>query len=70
MLSQLWTPMQTISPGQLLTANSVGMSPSGHLLRYAAGRDAPATPLPYNGTYSRMPDSDLPILCLQISRLW
>ena len=41
--------LQTMSPVQLLTPNSAGMSPSGHLLRYAAGRDTPSTPLSQNG---------------------
>lgn len=49
-----------MSPGQLLTANSVGMSPSAHLLRYTAGRDAPATPLPYNGDHSPIPEGNTP----------
>ncbi len=48
MFLQLYV-LQTLSPVQLLTPNSAGMSPSGHLLRYAPGRDTPSTPLPQDG---------------------
>lgn len=41
--------LQAMSPVQLLTPNSAGMSPPGHLLRYAAVQDTPSTPLPQNG---------------------
>ncbi len=59
-LANLCIVVQTMSPGQLLTPNTIGMSPHAHLLRYAAGRDAPSTPLPHNGEYGTMLWSVMP----------
>ncbi len=49
--ANLCVVVQSMSPGQLLTPNTVGMSPHAQLLHYAATRDAPSTPLPHNGEY-------------------
>ena len=43
--------VQTLSP-VLLTPNSAAMSPSAHLLRYAASRDPPHTPMAHAGAHN------------------
>ncbi|CAK0780184.1 hypothetical protein CVIRNUC_004961 [Coccomyxa viridis] len=44
------SPHSTLSP-VLLTPNSAAMSPSAHLLRYAASRDPPHTPMAHAGAH-------------------